>query len=132
MKTYIGIADQSGNSAFGIWFPDVPGCFSASDEESAIVRNAIEALSLHLDGEELPEARTGAQLKDEPEVAAALREGAWMLGIPFIGVPHTRSVKANISLDRGMLLAIDAVAAERGLTRSAFLVEAARREIERG
>ena len=42
----------------------------------------------------------------------------------------SRVVRANISLDKGTLDAIDAAASARGLTRSAFLAEAARREIE--
>ena len=49
-------------------------------------------------------------------------------------MPHIRrtgrQVRANISLDRGMLDAIDRAAADRNLTRSAFLADAARNEIE--
>jgi len=40
-----------------------------------------------------------------------------------------RPVKANISLDRGLLEAIDAAAKRIGLTRSAFLASAARDKI---
>lgn len=38
--------------------------------------------------------------------------------------------RVNLSLDRGMLAAIDAAASARRLTRSSFLAEAARNEIE--
>ena len=52
----------------------------------------------------------------------------------FAGAPlfrrTGRQVRANISLDRGMLEAIDRAASERNLTRSAFLADAARNEIE--
>ena len=40
-----------------------------------------------------------------------------------------RSVKANISLDRGLLDAIDAAAKRVGVTRSGFLASAARDKI---
>jgi len=40
-----------------------------------------------------------------------------------------RPVKANISLDRGLLNAIDAAAKRSGLTRSSFLASAAREKI---
>jgi hypothetical protein len=40
-----------------------------------------------------------------------------------------RSVRANLSVDAGQLAAIDAVAARRGVTRSAFLVSAAMEKI---
>jgi hypothetical protein len=42
-----------------------------------------------------------------------------------------RPVRADISLDAGLLEAIDAEAARRGLTRSAFLVSAAIDKIAR-
>jgi hypothetical protein len=42
-----------------------------------------------------------------------------------------RSVKANISLDAGLLEAIDAEAERSGLTRSSFLASAAIDKIER-
>jgi metal-responsive CopG/Arc/MetJ family transcriptional regulator len=40
-----------------------------------------------------------------------------------------RSVKANISLDRGLLDAIDEAAKRVGVTRSSFLASAAREKI---
>jgi hypothetical protein len=47
--------------------------------------------------------------------------------VPLIA-SDSRVVRANISLDKGTLDAIDAAAPARDLTRSAFLAEAARRE----
>jgi metal-responsive CopG/Arc/MetJ family transcriptional regulator len=41
-------------------------------------------------------------------------------------------VKANISLDQGLLDAVDAAAKRSGLTRSGFLASAAREKIEAG
>ncbi len=40
-----------------------------------------------------------------------------------------RTVRANLTFDAGLLAAIDAEAARRGLTRSAFLASAAREKI---
>ncbi|RUV56524.1 ribbon-helix-helix protein, CopG family, partial [Mesorhizobium sp. M1A.F.Ca.IN.022.02.1.1] len=40
------------------------------------------------------------------------------------------SVRANLSLDAGLLAAIDTEASRRGLTRSAFIASAAREKIE--
>ena len=53
-----------------------------------------------------------------------------MISVPF-SATGTRVVSANISLERGMLKAIDAAAKRRKLTRSAFLVQAARKELMR-
>ena len=49
---YVAVIDKDPGSAYGIQFPEVPGCFSAADDFGDIVPNAIEALSLFFeDGE---------------------------------------------------------------------------------
>jgi len=130
MKHYFALVEQEEGSAFGITFPDVPGCFSAADDEDDIMKNAIEALSLHLEDIDLPPARSAAELNADPDIRQAILRGSWLMPVALIR-NEARQVSANISLDKGMLKAIDAAARERGLTRSAFLVEAARHEIER-
>ncbi len=129
MKTYIAVVSKDAGSAFGVWFPDVPGCFSAADEEADILANAIQALGLHFDGEELPEARGVDRIARDMEVAEMLQGGAWLLAVPFVTLAN-RKVRANISLDKGILDAIDDASAQRGLTRSAFIAEAVTNEIE--
>ena len=117
------------DSAFGVHFPDVPGCFSAADQIDDIVPNAIEALGLYSEDQELPPSRSVDQLRRDPEVAADLSEGAFLVAVPVIE-NDARVVRANITMESGMLKAIDAEAKARGLTRSAFLTQAARRAIE--
>ena len=46
MTYYIGLVHKEKDSAFGVQFPDVPGCFSAADDMDHVVSNATEALSL--------------------------------------------------------------------------------------
>jgi hypothetical protein len=65
----------------------------------------------------------------DPEVAAALAQGAALAIVPLV-LDAGRAAKANVSLDAGLLAAIDEAAAARGLTRSAFLASAAREKIE--
>lgn len=57
-----------------------------------------------------------------------MMEGAFLLAVPVIRLSG-RTTKANITMDAGLLAAVDATARERGLTRSAFLADLARREI---
>jgi HicB_like antitoxin of bacterial toxin-antitoxin system len=52
------------------------------------------------------------------------------VSVPFVE-NDTRVVSANISLESGVLKAIDTEAKRRKLTRSAFLVQAAKRELVR-
>ena len=46
MTTYFAFVHKDEDSAYGIVFPDVPGCFSAGDTFEQAVRNAAEALRL--------------------------------------------------------------------------------------
>ena len=128
MQTYIAVIDKDADSAFGAWFPDVPGCFSAADDENDILRNAIDALNLHLGDRTPPRARGVDVLAQDRDVAEALREGAYFMAIPLV-TKMNRAVRVNLSLDQGTLNAIDAAADQRGLTRSGFVAEAAQNEI---
>jgi len=129
MHYYFAVVHKDEDSAFGVHFPDVPGCFSAADQIDDIVPNAIEALGLYSEDQELPPSRSVDQLRRDPEVAADLSEGAFLVAVPVIE-NDARVVRANITMESGMLKAIDAEAKARGLTRSAFLTQAARRAIE--
>jgi predicted RNase H-like HicB family nuclease len=128
MRYYIGIVHQEGDSAFGVHFPDFPGCFSAADEMDDLLTNASEALALHLEDETLPDSRSLDAVRADIDVAHDLAEGAFLLAVPFIRLSG-RSTKANITIDAGLLAAVDQTAKERGLTRSSFFADLARREI---
>ncbi len=43
MTNYIGVVEKDTDSAYGIWFPDIPGCFSAADREEDLLPNACRA-----------------------------------------------------------------------------------------
>ncbi len=130
MTYYIGLVHKEEDSSFGVQFPDVPGCFSAADTMDDLVANAAEALSLWAEDSELPGPRAIEDLLKDKAIKRELASGAFLISVPLTE-SDTRVISANISLERGMLKAIDAAAKRRKLTRSAFLVQAARREIER-
>ena len=130
MPYYIAVVHKEEDSAFGIHFPDVPGCFSAADGMDDLVANAIEALSLFAEDTGLATPRGIENIRRDRDVAADLAAGAFLIAVPLIE-NGTRVVRANITLERGMLDAIDKAAKQRKLTRSAFLAQAARNEIER-
>jgi hypothetical protein len=68
------------------------------------------------------------KISDE-DVAEDLQRGAAFVVIPVL-IDSGRPAKANLSLDSGLLEAIDAAAKEHGLTRSSFIATAAREKIE--
>jgi predicted RNase H-like HicB family nuclease len=127
MKTYFAIVHKDPDSAYGVTFPDLPGCFSAADRLEDVVRNAAEAMDLWFEDQDEVEPRDAAAIA--AEYADDLAHGAFLIAVPRVS-RLGKPVRVNISLDRGVLDAIDAAAAARKLTRSAFLAEAARNEIE--
>ncbi len=127
MKHFIAVVHKDEDSAFGVHFPDVPGCFSAADDLDDVLANAVEALTLFFEDAEMIEPRGMAEVRQD--AAEDIAEGAFLLAVPLV-LPQNKQVRANISLDRGVLSAIDAAARARGLTRSSFIAEAARNEIE--
>ena len=129
MRVYYAVVEQAGDSAFGITFPDLPSVFSAADDEDAIVANAVEALRLWVEDEDLPEPSAIAAIRARDDVGAALAAGGFLVRVPLIE-DDTRVVRVNLTFEAGMLEAIDAEAKRRGLTRTAFLASAARKEIE--
>jgi predicted RNase H-like HicB family nuclease len=132
MQRFFALLDGK-PGAYGVAFPDCSGCTAMGADENEAYANAVEALGewIHdarADGA-APAPRSVAALRRDPEVKAALADGAVFLAVPLI-LETGRPVKANISLDRGLLEAIDEAAKRAGLTRSAFLASAARAKIE--
>jgi len=72
MTHYVAIVEDAGaEKAIGIWFPDLPGCFSAGDDIDDALRNAQEALALYAEaeareGRTLPTPRSISELKSDP------------------------------------------------------------------
>jgi predicted RNase H-like HicB family nuclease len=135
MSRYLALIDGT-PPIVGVIVPDLPGCTSAGDSYDEACRNAIEAVRLWAEdalakNEALPTPRTMDELKDDPGITEQLNEGAVFALIPLV-LDRGRSARANLSLDAGLLEAIDDAAAERGLTRSAFLASAARAKIISG
>lgn len=131
MKRFFAVLD-GGPGAYGVYFPDCPGCTAMGASIEEAFANAIEALAewAHdaVAAGRLPVARTPDDLRHDADVAATLAEGGSLLGVPLV-IESGRAVKANISLDQGLLDAIDDAARRAGVTRSAFLASAAREKI---
>jgi predicted RNase H-like HicB family nuclease len=118
---------EKAKKGYGVFFPDLPGCtsFGATMEEAA--HNAEEALRGHLllmieDGDHIPKQRPLDKIEKDPDVKEAAR-------ILVRADLPSKAVRLNISLDEGLVEAIDATANLRGMTRSGFLAEAAKRAI---
>jgi predicted RNase H-like HicB family nuclease len=129
---YVAVIEKEPDSAFGVWLPDVEGCFSAGDTVEEAVANAAVALRQHVEavesaGRRVSPARSIEEVLLEEDVAASVETGAVLFAVPLLA-DAGRTVRLNISLDKALVDRIDAAAA-RGLARSAFLAQAAREKI---
>jgi predicted RNase H-like HicB family nuclease len=85
---YVAFIHKDTDSAFGVSFPDVCGCFSAGDTLEEARQNAAEALAAHIDwlvsdGDPVPEPRSLDNVAADPALAAD-RGGAILVVIPFV------------------------------------------------
>lgn len=129
---YVSFIHRDG-AGYGVSFPDFPGCVAVGETIETAVRNGCEALAFHVeglsdDGDSIPRPRSIDSIKSDTELVD-WRRGADIVLIPLLRDRGT-SRRVNISLDYGLLEAIDDEARQRGMTRSAFMATAARHEIE--
>jgi len=90
MQHYIAIVEDAGpEAAIGLWFPDLPGCFSAGDTVDEAMENAPQAIALYAealakDGRELPPPRTLVELKRDAAFSGDIRDNM----IALVAAPH--------------------------------------------
>jgi len=111
------------DSAYGVTFPDFPGCFSAADELEGLPRLAQEAVEVHFEGEEVEIPPPTAI--EELAADSTYEGGFWLLVDIDLTKVNTKSVRLNISLPANLVGEIDRYAAEHHMTRSGFLAKAA-------
>lgn len=121
---YPAIIERAGKG-FSVYFPDIPGCTSAGLTAQEAALNAEEALAGHVletvrQGEELADPSDLGEIERDPEVDEVAR-------VLVRAERPGKAVRINITLDEGLIAAIDKVASNR----SGFLAEAARDALAR-
>jgi len=130
MANYIAIVHKEAKSDFGVSFPDFPGCITAGRNIDEAKDMAQDALALHIqgmleDGEQLPAPSRLEDIMADPDFTDAT---AYLI----VSIPDSkpRTVRVNFTLPEMTLKQIDAAAKKRGMSRSSFLVHAARNAID--
>jgi len=138
-KLYPTLVDNSQTAegdSYGIFFPDISGCFSAADTDEEILDNAREAALLHIS--ELGEVPEPTNLVDMIDGAKFAKKHAERLGLErylfgFVDVDLSKlsgpAKRINITVPELALAKIDAAASSVGKSRSEFLTEAGLRAI---
>jgi DNA end-binding protein Ku len=113
--------------AYGVSFPDFPGCTTVADDLDSAVAKAAEVLAFHAEGlaedGPLPHPRSLSELKSDPDFCEDAKDAVLVL-VPY--EPPTRAVRINITLEESLLARIDRSADAASETRSGYLAEAAR------
>jgi predicted RNase H-like HicB family nuclease len=127
MTEYIALIHKDQHSSFGASFPDLPGCISAADSLEDLRPMIEESLSLHIDGlledgDALPEPSTLDAIVKSKDYTDAV-------AVMVVKSPEApdATVRVNITLPEKTLAQIDRKAAQKGMSRSSFLVKAAER-----
>jgi len=87
VKTYIGLVSKETDSAYGIVFPDAPGCFSAADNIDDVFALASEALagwttSMKEDDLPIPPRRDLSALRADPDLAELWKDTILVIAVP--------------------------------------------------
>lgn len=114
--------------AYGVTFPDIDGVVAMGETIDAALVNAEEALRDYA----LEAERDGAALAPAslPE-AVACPSGSTLVLVPLIRLSG-KPVRANMMLDQDVLAFIDAEAARRAMTRTAYVAWMTRRMAQMG
>jgi len=120
---YISYLHKEGKSDYGVSFPDFPGAVTAGKTLEEARKLAAEVLALHIqgmveDGETIPEASTLDDLQGDPAMQGAV---AFLVSAP---APDTL-IRVNITARESQMKKIDLLAEAAGMTRSAYMVQAA-------
>ena len=115
------------DDGISIEFPDLPGCLPCADNVDEAVKNAKEALMLHLygmeeDNEEIPEPTPINKIHLEPDQAIVLTD---VFMPPFREKQKMRDVKKTLSIPSWL----NAEAEHYGINFSAVLQEALKQRL---
>ena len=122
---YIAYLHKEKRSDYGVSFPDFPGCITAGKTLEEARRNAVDALTLHIegmleDGEEIPEASSLDNLSRDPVLKDAI---AFLVDVNV----SDKVERFNITARRSQMEEIDRLAKRQKMTRSAYMVASALR-----
>ena len=124
MTRYAALIDGK-KGAYGVVVPDLPGCTAMGKTVDEAIVNTAAAMRdwaqvVVESGGKVPSPRALEDIRSDPEIVEAVNTGATLASVPLI-YETGKPIKANLSIDAGVLAAIDAEAARRKLTRSAFI-----------
>lgn len=129
MTDYIALLRKDDDSDYGVNFPDFPGCVTAGADLDEAKDMASEALSAHIEAMK----ENGMGLPGPSALDTIMADQANIDAVVFlVSAPEAseKAVRINVTIPESVLHRIDAAVLDRGTNRSAFLKEAAVKELE--
>jgi predicted RNase H-like HicB family nuclease len=124
MRYPILIEEGTGDTAFGVVVPDLPGCFSAGDTLDEALDAAKEAVAAWVDaaldgGEPVPPPSSFEEIRQRRGYAG------WTVGVIEVDPAwfDDSIERVNITLPRRVLRRLDDLAAARHQSRGAFIAD---------
>ncbi|MDE3799570.1 type II toxin-antitoxin system HicB family antitoxin [Sinorhizobium meliloti] len=94
MSIYLALVEPGNETtAYGIAFPDLPGVHSAAEEADDILPNALEALQLWAEDEDMPLPSDMAAIINRDDIREALATGSFLLAVPFTGGYRNEAIR---------------------------------------
>jgi predicted RNase H-like HicB family nuclease len=130
MTQYIALLHRNGRKGYGVSFPDFPGCVSAGSTIEDALREAAEALALHVDGmredgDKIPKPRTVEAIREADQDWVDMKDA--IVATVSLLPPPGKVLRVQVTIEERLLARIDAVTKNR----SAFLSQAAMRVLEK-
>ena len=127
---YIAVVHKDPDTGFGVSFPHVPGCVGVGATLEEALADAKSALEAHLQalldlGEQIPRESSFINKTDIEQ------DGLVEIGFLTVQLPALAK-RINITVDAHLLARIDRDAESRGMNRSAYFSEGARRLMDKG
>ena len=131
MRQFIALIHKDAQSAFGVSFPDFPGCVTAGETLDEARDMAEEALAMHLEGM----SEDGEAIPEPSSLEAVMADESNRDGVAILVAAPAQAVKAvrvNVTLPEDVLASVDAFASANGYSRSGFLAFAAKKALGGG
>lgn len=128
MKYHVYVHEGDDDHAYGVTFPDFPGCFAAADDAERLEKAIQEAVEVHFEGEDVAIPRPTPfklLLRDRQ-----YEGGSWLFVDIDLNKINVKSERVNVSMPTNLLRSIDDYAKEHHMSRSAFIQMAAREVME--
>jgi predicted RNase H-like HicB family nuclease len=128
MTFYVGILDGA-HDVWGVRIHDIDGCVGGGATPEAAIASVIAALR-----DVVGFKKSGGHPVPAPSsVADVIASGAVEPGESTVMIPLVldagRTVRANLTVDAGLLDAVDEAATLSGVSRSAYFADAAREKL---